>query len=817
MEGLSLVANGLAVVSVAFQLSEACIKLYVFWESIEDAPQEIAAVKEDLQYLISVFKGIENSEKPLGHCIADGVQHCRIKIADLMSIIEKFNEGFQSESRRRRLRTSFKAATHSKHLQRFRDSLNETKATLTLAMVHECVMQSLTYNIYADMSISQSMPARSIVGRARQEIIPSPEMTQLSEQRQLQRFPSSRDGHRFFLPLPATTQDVTKNALTYFEQAVSQQALTDSTMQELMLHAISSTAIATFQSTSLEIFAQDGYMMDECGQVRAKTFVYSESLSCQVRHEATSFRTALGCLWVRRTFISRAKENTSKLEKAQTVTSVVFYPTRWLQLMGLKNGFEAVMASAGRSWLYNCRIAVTRAVPEDAMIFELCLAGETRAVQMLLQKGQGSVVDTSPKGWKPLHFAAVAGHTDLCAMLIRAGADKSALVYEGPTESVLSPISLYVSHSTNRSAEEKIEMLRLYCDCIDLSDADSDGWLVHEWLKKAYATERKPISQNSITWLLHLTANEEYVEFSARNIWSALQHAVRSVLNHGRFSNTLERILDLSLEEHFATSQRHIDALGVWLALRVNGRVLLPMVLNAGSFLQMKGFDWIDDDMPHRLFLQALPHLYAAWCHTVLEAVEQVEMYMREEFHQCLGQLNMTRETFLHTISRENTNHRPTNGRICTDCQVEYSALDHGLVQPARIAVTECVSTGHSFDCNCQNMDEITSYMTKLTLPTYAGAYDKDGEGQYFDTEDEFFDAEPHIFDHTSCNKPDPFSDIATMLFRAHGRAWIGSYAIGEELCASCFLFRENYISKDGFAADFPPMPKSFERLRANQ
>lgn len=34
-------------------------------------------------------------------------------------------------------------------------------------------------------------------------------------------------------------------------------------------------------------------------------------------------------------------------------------------------------------------------------------------------------------------YAAMAGHTDLCAMLIRAGADKSALVYEGPTESVL--------------------------------------------------------------------------------------------------------------------------------------------------------------------------------------------------------------------------------------------------------------------------------------------------------------------------------------------------------------------------------------------
>jgi hypothetical protein len=374
---------------------------------------------------------------------------------------------------------------------------------------------------------------------------------------------------------------------------------------------------------------------------------------------------------------------------------------------------------------------------------------------------------------------------------------------------------LYVSHSTDRSADEKIEMLRLFCDCIDLSDADSDGWLVHEWLKKAYATERKPISQNSITWLLHLTGNEEYVEFSARQVWSALQHAVRSVLNNGRFGNVLERILNLSPQERLSTSHGHVDALGAWLALRVNGRVLLPMVLNAGSFLQMKGFDWIDDDMPHQQFLQALPTIYAAWCHAVLDAVENVETYMRDEFDQCLGQLNMTQEAFLDTISRDNTDHKTTGRRRCTDCQADYSALDQGLVQPAQIAVTECVSTGHSFNCNCQSMDDFTSIVMQFHLPTYSGAYGKEDVDNEADSDDEFFDAEPHFFDRSACNKPDAFSDIATMLFRAHGRVWIDKYAIGEELCASCFLFREQYIREDGLAADWPPTPRSFEGLRA--
>jgi hypothetical protein len=74
---------------VAFQLTEACIKLYTFWETVEDAPREIIAIKEDLRYLISVFKTVESHSNPLGSCLAEGVQHCRAKIAVSASIRER--------------------------------------------------------------------------------------------------------------------------------------------------------------------------------------------------------------------------------------------------------------------------------------------------------------------------------------------------------------------------------------------------------------------------------------------------------------------------------------------------------------------------------------------------------------------------------------------------------------------------------------------------------------------------------------------------------------------------------------------------------
>jgi hypothetical protein len=174
-----------------------------------------------------------------------------------------------------------------------------------------------------------------------------------------------------------------------------------------MHHAIEQTAVTKFEPTSMEIFAQDGYTMTSNGVIQSKTFVYSKQVRYRVQHHASNFRTALGCVWVRTTTIHVTGDNADVPQKPQTVTSVVFYPTRWVQFMGIKNGLEALMASGCRSWLLNCRITVTCAVPEDALIFELCRTGQTKAVEVLLSRGVGSVVDTSPKGWKPLHVSVL--------------------------------------------------------------------------------------------------------------------------------------------------------------------------------------------------------------------------------------------------------------------------------------------------------------------------------------------------------------------------------------------------------------------------
>jgi hypothetical protein len=383
-----------------------------------------------------------------------------------------------------------------------------------------------------------------------------------------------------------------------------------------------------------------------------------------------------------------------------------------------------------------------------------------------------------------------------------------------------SPIAIFVACGSNVQTETRISMLRLFSDCIDISDSTSDGWTVHEWLKRTFARERVPVSQNSTTWLLQATSKEQYVDLTPKIAWYGLQHAVRSVLCHVQHGCLLEQILNLSNTEEASISQRHLDSIGLLMAIRVSGRILLPMIVTAGSFLQAPGFDWIHDHMTHKEHLQALPNIYTAWCQAVLECIENLENYMRLELKQCLLELGWNRDHFLGAISHTKTNtanneQRPQNC-TCTRCGDQYGFFPEGLIVPAWTAASECVQTGHTFGCTCQKVSEL-DLSTFYTEPReYTGEYVTDD-----DTKDPavevFYDAEPYLYGRSisasqSCSGI--FSSIATLLYRAQGRAWIREYAFRERLCATCFLHQEHYINNDGSIADFPPVPDRFNGTR---
>lgn len=363
-------------------------------------------------------------------------------------------------------------------------------------------------------------------------------------------------------------------------------------------------------------------------------------------------------------------------------------------------------------------------------------------------------------------------------------------------------------------------MLRLFSDCLDISQPNGDGWIVHYELKKSYNRENVPLSQTSITWLLRATSAEKFVVCGPRTVWSCVQHAVRSFLVHEQSNQVLHRLLGLSEDSKVKICASRATAFAHWFALQGSGRELLPMVLQVGAFCQIRGFDWVSDDVTVAEYIKALPVLYATWAIAMPNNMDRVKELIQFELEMSLQKLGWTHEAFIEFLSssppRSDCEPGTENAAVphaCSTCGDCYGQQGYGLVQPAYIAFLECVRTDHRLKCNCKAVsgDAGTAHFRQESP-------DEDDSDV-----DEFFDAEttfntdikfPHFVDRDS----DPFLDAAIMLYRAQGRNWLGDYAMTERLCATCFLLREKYIGEEGIGTecDFPPIPEGFEMFRAD-
>jgi hypothetical protein len=127
----------------------------------------------------------------------------------------------------------------------------------------------------------------------------------------------------------------------------------------------------------------------------------SRSRTC---HQKSSIGVVLGSIWIRTSTLKVAEASSITSGRLEVITSFIFYPASWLTKVGLRYGTEANLQwSPTGGWKFN--VTSVKAVPENALIFDLCKQGNVSAVQLLLSRGDASVKDTSPKGWTPLHVS----------------------------------------------------------------------------------------------------------------------------------------------------------------------------------------------------------------------------------------------------------------------------------------------------------------------------------------------------------------------------------------------------------------------------
>jgi hypothetical protein len=118
----------------------------------------------------------------------------------------------------------------------------------------------------------------------------------------------------------------------------------------------------------------------------------------------SSIGVVLGSIWIRTSTLKVAEASSISAGQLEVITSFIFYPASWLSRIGLKYGAEANLQwSPTAGWKFN--IATVRAVPENSYIFDFCREGNVKAVMRLIERGDASLEDTSPKGWTPLHVS----------------------------------------------------------------------------------------------------------------------------------------------------------------------------------------------------------------------------------------------------------------------------------------------------------------------------------------------------------------------------------------------------------------------------
>lgn len=80
MEGLAAASSVIAVVSIAVQLADSIQKLCDFWESVQDAPEEIRGVIDDLKVLQLVVDELRHNEEMFGPraIVTQSIQGCKI-------------------------------------------------------------------------------------------------------------------------------------------------------------------------------------------------------------------------------------------------------------------------------------------------------------------------------------------------------------------------------------------------------------------------------------------------------------------------------------------------------------------------------------------------------------------------------------------------------------------------------------------------------------------------------------------------------------------------------------------------------------------
>ena len=109
-------------------------------------------------------------------------------------------------------------------------------------------------------------------------------------------------------------------------------------------------------------------------------------------------------------------------------TTIRFHPSHWLLKCGLYYGLNVAYMRSERG-LKLTNLEAFRAVPDNALVFELARWGSLNAMRVMFADGRASPLDTDSRGWTPLAWAAYYAQVPTCKWLLDKGSDRTMVLF----------------------------------------------------------------------------------------------------------------------------------------------------------------------------------------------------------------------------------------------------------------------------------------------------------------------------------------------------------------------------------------------------
>ena len=140
-EVLGVVASGISIGALAAQVATSLTKLKSYWDQIQEAPEDIASLIEEIEVLQLLLADVEDDQRrnPVSSLLLNGatasrcLDHCKRAADQLSGLTEEVGSDIQSSGKLRRKWASTKVVLKKDKLDKYRSKLERTIRFLSLS------------------------------------------------------------------------------------------------------------------------------------------------------------------------------------------------------------------------------------------------------------------------------------------------------------------------------------------------------------------------------------------------------------------------------------------------------------------------------------------------------------------------------------------------------------------------------------------------------------------------------------------------------------------------------------------------------------